>query len=124
MTPRSLRVRALVGPAQVHAPPLQLSAAMDLLVLVTAPETKPAWHYSLGSSPIGALLIYTMVGGAFLEDFLSCYFSVVTRCTSPVRLVLGVHVPSCMFLFVFRTLAFNRSGPTPELQSLTLPTDR
>ena len=53
-----------------------------------------------------------------------CSVSVVTRCTSPLGMALGVHVLALAYVFVFRVFASNSSGPTPALQSLTLPTWR
>ena len=74
-----------------------LSAGVAILVLVTARETIPTWYSSFGSSPIGALVRCS--GCLFGDAILRCFFcSVVTRCTSPLRMVLGVHVLSRMFL--------------------------
>ena len=79
-------------------PPFLLSAGIAILVLVTAHETKPAWYYYLGSSPIGALLIRSR---CFSEDAILCWFSVLTRGTNPLRMGLGVHVLSRVFLLFF-----------------------
>ena len=77
-----------------------LSAGVAVLVLVTAHETIPTWYSSFGSSPMGALLGCSgyYFGGRYSALF---YVSVVTRCTSPLRMVLGVHVLSRMFLLYF-----------------------
>ena len=56
--------------------------------------------------------------------FCVVFCSVVTRCTSPLRMILGVHVFSRMFLFIFRVLASCSSGPTLALQGWTSPTWR
>ena len=119
MTPLScsLVVRALVGPALGNdpflaplqyehlwvlrlftTPPFLLSAGIAILVLVTTHGTKPTWYSSLGASPIGALLIRSR---CFSEDAILCFFSVATSCTSPLRMVLGVHVLSRVFLLFF-----------------------
>ena len=97
-----------------------LSAGVAILVLVTAHETIPTWYSSFGSSPIGALV---RCSGCFFGDaILRCFFcSVVTRCTSPLRMVLGVHVLSRMS-FIFRLLASYSSFSTLTLKSLTLST--
>ena len=43
--------------------------------------------------------------------------SVVTRCTSPLRMVLGVHVLSRMFILYFVYWLPTSRGPTLALQS-------
>ena len=142
MTPLScsLIVRALAGPAlmtpfpvpystsscgscvSLRPPSFMLSAGIAILVLVTAHETIPAWHSSLGSSPIGTLLICSR---CFSEDAILRCFSVVTRFKSPLRMVLGVHVLlRTWYVLLFRVLASYSSDPTLALQSLTSPTWR
>ena len=115
----SFLVRAFVGPALVHDPAFLLSAGTTILVVVTAHETKRAWYCSLGSS---RLVHYLSVVSAYLEDAVLSYFSVVTRCTRPLRMAMGLFMCSRVCCSCFRILAFNTSGPTPALQSLKLPT--
>ena len=94
------------------------------VVFFPAHETKPAWYSSLGSSPIGALL---KCRRCFLEDAILCSFSVVTRCSRVAQALSAwswVFMCSRVCYFVFRILASYSSGPTPALQSLTLPTRR
>ena len=100
--------------------PFLLPAGMTILVLVTARETISAWYSSFGSSPIGALLRCSgyYFGGCYSALF---YVSVIMRCTSPLRMVLGVHVLSRMS-FIFRVLASCSSDPMLALKSLTLST--
>ena len=83
-----------MGLALVNDPPFLLSAGIAILVFVTARETIPAWYSSLGSSPVGTPLI--RVGASRRTPF-----SVVPHYTSPLRMVLGVHVLSRMFLLYF-----------------------
>ena len=66
-----------------------LSAGVAVLVLVTAHEAIPTWYSSFGSSPMGALLGCSgyCFGGRYSALF---YVSVITRCTNPLHMVLGV----------------------------------
>ena len=100
-----------------------LSAGVAILVLITARETISAWYSSFGSCLIGALLRCSgyYFGGCYSALF---YVSVIMRCTSPLRMVLGVHVLSRMFLLHFVYWLPTSRGPTLALQSLTLSTWR
>ena len=109
-----------MGSVLVHdSLPFLLSAGVAILVLVTAHETISAWYSSFGSSPIGALLRYSgyYFGGRYSALF---YVSVITRCTSPLHMVLGVPCALAYVSFIFRVLASCSSGPMLALKSLTL----
>ena len=63
---------SICGSCVSSRPPFLLSAGVAILILVTAHETKPAWYYFLGSSPICALLIRSRcsLGG---RHFVFCF---------------------------------------------------
>ena len=111
---------SICGSCVSSRPPLfLLSAGITILVLVTAHETKPAWYSSFLPG------WYTINTGRCLsEDAIERCISVVTRCTSPLRMVWGVHVLSRMFLLYFVYWLPTSRGPTLALQSLTLSTWR
>ena len=85
-------------PRYFSTPRYLVSAGKAILVLVIAHETKQAWHSSLGSFSIAALLIRRR---CFSEDAILCFFSIVMRCTYPLCMGLSVHVASSMFLSFF-----------------------
>ena len=98
-----------------------LSAGVAILVLVTAHETILTWYSSFGPSPIGALLRCSgyYFGGRYSALF---YVSVITLCTSPLNMVLGVPCALAYVSFIFRLLASYSSFSTLALKSLTLST--
>ena len=119
----SLIVRAFVGPALLHYPPLSASHRHSNTRFSKSPRNKTGVVFFRWFLPDWCTINILRYSRCFSEDAILCCFSVVTRCTSPLRMVLCVHVLSRV-CFVLRILASYSSGPTLALQSLTLTTYR
>ena len=81
----------------------------------------PAWYSSLGSYPIGALLLCNgcYLGGRYFALFLGCH-----ALHKPSPQGVGCSCALAYVSFVLRVLSSYSSGHTLALQSLTLPTWR
>ena len=86
---------------------------MAILVLVTVHETKSAWYSSLSSSPIGALLICSRC----FSEMPFCVVFRLSRVAQTLSAWSWVFMCSHVCLFCCSYIDFQRSGPTPALQS-------
>ena len=88
-------------------PPFLLSAGVAILVLVTAHETTPAWHSSLGSSPVGTPLI--RVGASRRTPF--CVVFRLSRVAQALSAWSWVFMCSRVCCFCISYIGFLQSWP-------------